>query len=85
MRLHWDDPDGTHLYEDFPCVHDALERAASVYEDNEGTLTRLENWLGEDACPADQILPCAIMRSEIRAETRERDKDEDDLAARAIF
>lgn len=81
FRLHWDDAAGLHLYEGFACMHDALERAGWVYANAEGTLTRLENWFGEDACPADQLLPVA----QIRAAGHDRDASHDAMERNPIY
>lgn len=70
MRLHWD-ADGMHLYQDFPCLNDALEYAGVIYADGIGTLTRLTNWLGDDACPPNQLQPIAEMRAESRRRNSE--------------
>jgi hypothetical protein len=67
FRLHWDEP--AHYYEDFTCLNDALNHAAVIYATDQGTLTRLENWLGEDACPPDQLIATAHLRTK---ETRMR-------------
>jgi hypothetical protein len=78
FRLHWDASleevggDTVHVYEDFECLDDALERAAKVYGMSEGTLTRLENWFGEDACPADHLLPIAKLRSDAACDRHAR-------------
>lgn len=71
FRLHWDDCD-LHLYQDFPCLNDALNHAAKIYGMSRGKLTRLENWMGEDACLPDQILPIAKIRSDAAREGNER-------------
>ncbi|HIV77266.1 MAG TPA: hypothetical protein H9899_07060 [Candidatus Sphingomonas excrementigallinarum] len=84
FRLHWDARDGEHVYhryEDFECMHDALERAGRIYALNCGTLTRLENWFGEDACPADQLLPVA----KIRAAGHDRDASHNAMESNPLY
>jgi hypothetical protein len=66
FRLHWDDCEGMHLYQDFPNLAEALKHAAILYTHNQDTtFTRLENWLGEDACPPDQLPLVAKTRAEL--------------------
>ena len=62
MRLRWIDHEGEHISETCQCLDDALNRAGQIYGENVGTIERLENWMGENVCPPEQLLPIAKMR-----------------------
>jgi hypothetical protein len=87
FRLHWEiEGEEPNESADFLCLDDALTHAAILYaRDDIEAFTRLENWLGEDACPADQLLPIAQMRTRAALQAHDREKDQAAMEALAIF
>lgn len=84
MRLHWVTRQGNSQVshtEDFPCLHDVLERAGRIYGTKEGNLTRLENWMGEDVTPRDQLVSVA----ELRAKAQAIDADQNAMETNPIY
>ena len=85
FRLHWDQPGedhGTlHLFQNVPNLDEALELAGDLYQTGVTSFTRLQNWLGEDACPADQLLPIAKMRASYSHLDRRKDEQQATLEA----
>jgi hypothetical protein len=72
FRLHWY-AGGVAVHEDFPCLDDALDKAGRLYIDGIRQFVALDNWLGENACPDDQLLPVAKIRAEGRLLRRDHD------------
>lgn len=75
FRLHWDetcDDHTLHSFQDCECFNDALELAADQYARGH-TLTRLINWMYENACPTDQLIEVAQMRHNNRQSTKDED------------
>lgn len=81
FRLHWDEqvegvnsPYAAHVYEDFPNFEAALAAAAIQYAKG-NAITRLENWMGEDAAPLDQVIFVAEARTKRALERHDHMQD----------
>jgi hypothetical protein len=82
FRLRWDDKQRVHVYLDFPNLDAALTHAAVLYaKDEVSEFTALENWLGENACPPDQLLPIAQMRTRAALRMHDSEKAQETLEA----
>ena len=92
FRLHWDEEHLTpdrhthihHMFQDYANFADALDGAAIQYGMGH-TLTRLENWLGEDASPIDQVMHVASHRHRRSRIEFERVKDRETMEASPLY
>lgn len=91
LRLHWDEeaegihgPYTLHTYQDCQNLHQALELAAIQYA-NGYTITRLENWMGEDAAPLDQVIFAAKARCRRALELHDLKEDRATMEASPIY
>jgi hypothetical protein len=62
------------MHQDFPCLNDALNHATLIFIQERRIPIALDNWLGEQACPPNQLREVTRMRAEAALEQVEAEE-----------